>query len=370
MALSPEMDAAARQFAEQQMNVIFQERVLQLEKDIYYDHLLETRNFIQEKITIALGKEQSEGRLVDKTHLDGWIVCGSGLKALPESSEIRILDRIQVEKIPHWFSPQAPKHGKEVIVADIKGQLVGIQTGRAHIYDTNNSPEQLKMIEAPLITAKGLGVNWVITTNAAGALDNGRVEKGDIVVDIDYVNQHGVNPFMGPNDDRLGKRFPSKSMVADPYIYERLAELIPEENLHLGIYTLASNAPFYEGSGDIVKGTYDKLRQQNPDYIQLFGMSFAMDAMTLQHFNPKPHDVNGFDRPVRWIGLTAATNVVPEVEAPTKEQLMAKAIKNPNPTSEEDVFEGAEEAEKILIPAIIATCESFTGNPLPAWFPQ
>ncbi|MEK7522708.1 MAG: purine-nucleoside phosphorylase, partial [Patescibacteria group bacterium] len=71
----------------------------------------------------------------------------------------------------------------------IKGQLVDIQIGRAHIYDTNNSPEHLKMITAPLIVAKGLGVNWIVTTNAAGVLENGMIEKGDVVVDADYVNQ-------------------------------------------------------------------------------------------------------------------------------------------------------------------------------------
>lgn len=341
--------------AEANMDVGLQLAIGQHEKRIYYQHLLETRDFLRHRIHEKTRKE----------NLDGWIVCGSGLSSLPNAQDIEIIDRIPVDEIPHWFSPQAPGHGKEVIIANIKGQLVGIQTGRAHIYDTDNSPQQLKMITAPLIVAKGLGVNWVITTNAAGVLDNGKVKKGDVVVDVDYVNQHGVNPLMGPNDDNLGTRFPGKRNVADPNIFSRLEESIPQDNLHLGIYTLASNAPMYEGSGDIVAGMYDELRRQNPELVEAFGMSFAMDAMIMQHFNNPPIDANGFDRPIRWIGLTAATNVVPKVQAPTKEKLRQAAIPDANPTSHKEVLEGGIVAERLLIPGVIKLCQSFTDEPLP-----
>jgi len=345
----------AHKIAEVNMDVNLQMAIGQQEKLIYYQHLVETRDFLRNRIH---EKTRKEG-------LDGWIVCGSGLASLPNSQDIEIIDRIPVDEIPHWFSPQAPGHGKEVIIANIKGQLVGIQTGRAHIYDTDNSPQQLKMITAPLVVAKGLGVNWVITTNAAGVLNNGKVQKGDVVVDVDYVNQHGVNPLMGPNDDNLGTRFPGKRNVADPNIFARLEGFVPPDKLHLGIYTLASNAPMYEGSGDIVNGMYKELTEQNPELVEAFGMSFAMDAMIMQHFNNPPVDVNGFDRPVRWIGLTAATNVIPKVMAPTKEMLRQAAIPNPNPTSHAEVLEGGVVAEKLLIPGVIKLCESFSRQPLP-----
>lgn len=350
---------SARDIALRNMNVGFQMEVLQKENEIFYQHLLVTKNFLQKRVKEKTGMDK----------LDGWIVCGSGLASLPDSADIEIIDRISVEKIPHWFAPDAPGHGKEVIIARMKGQLVGIQTGRAHIYDTNNSPEQLKMITAPLVVAKGLGVNWVITTNAAGVLDNGRIKKGDVVVDIDYVNEHGVNPMMGPNDNRLGQRFPGKANVADPYIFALLERFVPRKNLHLGIYTLKSNAPFYEGRGDIDKGMYNNLIKKilwfKQKMVQAFGMSFALEAMVMQHFNNPPVDENGFDRQVRFIGLTAATNVIPPVEEPTEEMLRKAALPNPNPTSHKEVLEGGKDAEKNLIPAVIKLCESFTQEPLP-----
>lgn len=351
-----EIEERAQLTAEQNMDVQLQMAIARHEREIFYQHLVESRDFISSRVKEKVGRE----------NLDGWIVCGSGLASLPNSKEIEVLDRIPVEEIPHWFAPQAPGHGKEVVIANINGQLVGIATGRAHIYDTDNSPQQLKMITAPLIVAKGLGINWLITTNAAGVLDNDRVKVGDVVVDIDYVNQHGVNPLMGLNDDRLGQRFPGKANVADPYIFSRLEQFIPPDNLHLGIYTLASNAPLYEGRGDIVNGMYEELRRQNPELVEAFGMSFAMEAMRMQHFNTPPKDINGFDRPVRWIGLTAATNVVPKVMAPKKETFRAGALLNPNPTSVEEVLAGGVIAERLLIPGVMRLCESFSNQPLPA----
>ena len=340
--------------AQQNMDVRFQLQIMKAEKQVFYNNLLETRNFLRERILNKTGQKE----------LDGWIVCGSGLASLPNSEEIEILTQISVDEIPHWFSPQAPGHGRELIIAKVKGQWVGIQTGRAHLYDTDYSPQQLKMITAPLVVAKGLGVKWLITTNAAGVLDNGRVKKGDVVVDVDYVNQHGVNPLMGLNDDRLGARFPGKSKIANATIFARLEKFVPPENLHLGIYTLAANAPMYEGAGDILAGTYIELKRQNPELVEAFGMSFAMEAMVLQHFNNSSKDENGFDREVNWTGLTAATNIIPKVSAPTKETLRSAAIPNANPTSHEEVLEGGTLAEKLLIPAVVRLCQSFTDEPL------
>jgi len=342
----------AKETAEVNMDHRLQTLIAQEEKEIYYKHLVETRDFIKDRLQ----------RISGVYKLDGWIVCGSGIASLPNSKDIKILDTIFTKQIPNWPVPQVEGHGKEIFIADIGGQIVGIQTGREHIYDIDNSPRQLKMITMPLIVAKGLGIDWLITTNAAGVLDNGKVKKGDVVVDVDYVNQHGVNPLIGLNDDRLGTRFPGKGNVVDPYMYAGLEKFIFPENLHLGIYTLSSNAPMYEGGGDVVNGMY---QEQYPELVRAYGMSFAMEAMVMQHFNDPPVDVNGFDRPVRWIGLTTATNVIPRPIAPTKDMLRAAAIPNPNPTSHAEVLEGGKEAEKILIPGIIRLCQSFSQNPLP-----
>ena len=152
-------------------------------------------------------------------------------------------------------------------------------------------------------------------------------------------------------------------------MFAQLERFVPKKNLHIGIYTLASNAPFYEGRGDISNGMYSNLIKKRswhkPQLVQAFGMSLAMDAMVMHHFNDPPVDKNGFDRQVRWIGLTAATNVIPPIKEPTKEMLRKAALPNPNPTSHQEVLEGGVVAEKLLIPAVVKLCESITNNPLP-----
>lgn len=351
--LSEDQEALAMELAKRNVNVLLQQRILELEKEIYYQQLIETKYFLQKELKTATGEET----------LDGWIVCGTGLASLPDANGVKVLHHISAEKIPHWFVPQAPGHGKEVIFANIQGQLVGIATGRAHLYDTNFSPEQLKMITAPLVVAKGLGVEWLVTTNAAGVNDNGKVKIGDMVADVDYVNQPAINSLYGPNDERLGHRFPSKAATADPELFARLANVIPAENLHTGVYTLASNAPLYEGYGDLLRGSYDKLTAQNPDLAELHGMSFAQEAIVLQHFNNPSKSEDGFDRQIHWIGLTAATNIIPTPKAPTKEALLAASLENPNPTSEAEVLEGAKDSEGKFIPAIINLAASITKKP-------
>lgn len=345
--------------AERNLDVKFQREIAEAEKQIYYDQLLETKEYLAINIQKATNGKRK--------NLDGWIVCGSGLANLPEAKGIKILKRIPVETIPNWFIPAAKGHGKEVIIADIGGQITGIQTGRAHIYDTNNSPQQLRMITSPLRVAKGLGINWMVTTNAAGVLkhnDEHILEVGDIAVDFDFINEMGVSPLTGPNDDRLGPRFPNKAGIADPCLFRRLEAHVPRKNLHLGIYTLADNAPLYEGYADLIQAQYTQLTEQNPEIVSCVGMSFAMDAIVMQHHNNPSIDENGFDRFVPYIGITAVTNTIPPVKAPTISGLLKTAISNPNPTDHEEVLEGGSVAENLLIPAVIAMCSSISENPL------
>ena len=359
MSASEKLQKAHRQrihgIAEAHMSIKLQMELALEEKEIYYQHLIGSQDYISDRLQRRSGIEK----------LDGWIVCGSGLASLPNSKDIKILDTIFTQEIPNWPVPQAEGHGKELFIADIGGQIVGIQTGRQHIYDTDNSPRQLKMITAPLIVAKGLGVDWLTTTNAAGVLDNGKIKEGDVVVDVDYVNQHGVNPLMGLNDERLGIRFPGKRNVADPYMYKELEKFIPEDRLHLGIYSLSSQSPMYEGGGDVIRGMYDEFLRQNPELVQAYGMSFAIEAMIMQHFNNPPVDVNGFDRQIRWIGLTATTNIIGKPVAPTKDMLRTAAMPDANPATHKEVLDGGTKAEQLLIPGVIGLCKSFTQNPLP-----
>ena len=124
-------------------------------------------------------------------------------------------------------------------------------------------------------TAVAAGCRVVVLTNACGGLRPG-LSVGDPVVISDHLNLMGVNPLLGPNDDKFGPRFPDMSEV-----YSRpLQELVIEEaramgtEVRRGVYA-ALSGPSYETPAEI-----HMFRTFGADAV---GMSTVPEAIVARH---------------------------------------------------------------------------------------
>ncbi|MFH1502157.1 MAG: purine-nucleoside phosphorylase [Candidatus Eisenbacteria bacterium] len=146
------------------------------------------------------------------------VVLGSGLGNL--SSHMVEEARIPFEKIPHFPKSGVKGHAGELVLGKIGRRRVAVMDGRVHYYEGYTMQE----VTFPIRVLRALGAKKLILTCAAGGM-NPLYDKGDIVAIVDHINLTGDNPLIGPNDDKLGPRFPDMS---EPYHrdYVRLAEEI------------------------------------------------------------------------------------------------------------------------------------------------
>ena len=139
------------------------------------------------------------------------IILGTGLGAFAE--EIADRTEIRYEEIPHFPRSTAPSHKGQFVCGTLGGKTVVAMEGRFHAYEGYT----MQQITFPVRVMKALGCEVLIATNACGGM-NPQYSRGDIMLMEDHINLLGDNPLIGPNDDRLGERFPDMS------VYNRLID--------------------------------------------------------------------------------------------------------------------------------------------------
>ena len=108
--------------------------------------------------------------------------------------------------------------------------------GRLHGYEGNTSQE----VAFPVWIMHELGIGTLITTNAAGAI-NESYSVGDFCIMCDQINFTGRNPVVGQDPDGIAFRFFTMKDAFDPElraIARRIAEreAIPvQEGVYLGV---------------------------------------------------------------------------------------------------------------------------------------
>lgn len=216
------------------------------------------------------------------------LVLGSGLGKFAEG--LTNATRIPYGEIPGFPVSTAIGHKGELVMGSLAGEEgktvdIAVMSGRFHLYE-GYSPQQ---VVSGIRLFGEMGVRQVVLTNAAGGI-NLRYAEGALVLISDHINLQGANPLVGPNDDRLGPRFPDMSEVYSKRLRGLAREVAAERGMALeeGVY-VAVLGPSYETPAEI--------RFFKAVGADLVGMSTAAEAIAARHLG------------LEVLGISCVTNV-------------------------------------------------------------
>jgi purine-nucleoside phosphorylase len=198
------------------------------------------------------------------------IILGSGLDAVVQ--RLDPFTAIPYAEIPHMPQTSVAGHSGMYYQGRLGGSAeVAVFRGRFHHYEGHD----LAAATFPVRVLRQLDVPVVLLTAAVGGISDSLV-PGDLVVISDHLNLIGANPLRGPNDERLGTRFPDMTGVYAPQL-RRLAHRAASEIrmfVHEGVYA-AMPGPSYETPAEV-----RMLARLGADVV---GMSTVPEAIVARH---------------------------------------------------------------------------------------
>ncbi|MFQ5555669.1 MAG: purine-nucleoside phosphorylase [Acidimicrobiia bacterium] len=197
------------------------------------------------------------------------LVLGSGLGGYASGLDGAI--EIPYGEIPGFPAPKVAGHAGTLVSAAPWGRSVLVASGRVHAYEGWDLDDVVFGVRTLALS----GCRMVLLTNAAGGIGDG-IAAGDLVVISDHINLAARNPLAGPNDERLGPRFPDLSDVYTASLRKVIAEVSHDLGLPYrdGVYAWMLG-PSYESPAEIqmLKGMG----------ASLVGMSTVPEAIALAH---------------------------------------------------------------------------------------
>jgi purine-nucleoside phosphorylase len=211
------------------------------------------------------------------------IILGTGLGNL--TKQVKKEAVIPYEDIPNFPRSTVQSHAGRLVFGTLSGKRVVVMDGRFHFYEGYS----VDQVTFPVRVLRKLGAKILIVSNAAGGL-NLDYKKGDLVLISDHINFMGVNPLIGPNDDRLGVRFPDMSAPYSERLMKIAEQAAKEKDIPLrrGVY-LGITGPNLE-----TRAEYRFMRNMGADVI---GMSTVPEVIVAVHA--------GFET----LGISVATDI-------------------------------------------------------------
>ena len=210
------------------------------------------------------------------------LILGSGLGGYADA--LGNATRIDYQDIPAFPHSAVVGHAGRLVIGERAGARCVAMQGRVHMYEGHSA----QTVAFPARVLVALGAKVLIVTNAAGGLEP-RWPPGTLMLLRDHINLLPDHPLRGPNDDRLGPRFPDMTHAYAPELRALAKEAAAAAHVALedGVY-VAMSGPTYETPAEV-----QMLRRLGADAT---GMSTVPEVIVARHMG------------ARVIGISCITN--------------------------------------------------------------
>ena len=225
------------------------------------------------------------------------MILGSGLGHLAQAIEQPV--RIPFGEIPGWPTSTVEGHAGSLVIGTLEGRGVAVLQGRVHYYEGYS----MAQIGLPIRTLQAAGVGTFIITNAAGGV-NPEFHPGEVMLITDHLNligMAGLTPLRGPNDERLGPRFPDMSRAYDRELMNLARETARAQGVLLreGVYVCLAG-PAFETPADL-----RFLRMAGADAV---GMSTVPEVVAAHHGGSRVLGFSGISNKANLDGTNVTTH--------------------------------------------------------------
>jgi len=201
------------------------------------------------------------------------VILGTGMGDF--SSYLEEVCIIPYDDIPYFIKSSVESHSGHLVTGKIGGKRVAVLSGRLHYYEGYSAKE----VTFPVRVLQALGIQELIITNAAGAVNPHFVE-GDLVLISDHINMQPDHPLRGENDMRLGLRFPDMMSAYDTVALNKVKKIAADLSVRIreGVY-LSLQGPSLE--------TPAEYRMANILGADIVGMSTVPEVLVARHGQTK-----------------------------------------------------------------------------------
>jgi purine-nucleoside phosphorylase len=210
------------------------------------------------------------------------LILGSGLGGFADGLAHPVA--IDYGDIPYFPRSHVAGHKGRLVLGERAGVRCVAMQGRVHMYEGHGAAT----VAFPARVLIALGAKVLIVTNAAGGL-NPAWPPGTLMLIRDHIDLLRDHALRGPNDDRLGVRFPDMTTAYAPELRALARRAAADAQIELaeGVY-VAMPGPTYETPAEV-----KMLQLLGGDAV---GMSTVPEVCVARHMS------------ARVIGVSCITN--------------------------------------------------------------